>query len=65
MDGKVVFICKNKIDKLNAGLLVKKAAVICDGNGGGRADFAQAGGKNISKVKKALEEVLKEIEEKL
>ncbi|MGI6710085.1 MAG: alanine--tRNA ligase [Bacilli bacterium] len=65
VEDKVIFICKNKVSSLNAGLLVKKAAIICGGNGGGRPDFAQAGGKNVNMVKQALEEVKKEIEEKI
>ncbi len=56
---KVVFLCKNKIAALNAGNLVKTAAQICQGNGGGRSDFAQAGGRDLTKVKDALAEVRK------
>jgi len=65
IEDKIVFLCKNKISSLNAGLLVKKAAIICGGNGGGRPDFAQAGGKNLEFVGKAFEEVYTEIEEKI
>ena len=32
------------------GNLVKQAAILCGGNGGGRPDFAQAGGKDPSKA---------------
>jgi alanyl-tRNA synthetase len=56
---KVVFLCKNKIASLHAGNLVKTAAQICQGNGGGRSDFAQAGGRDLSKVEDALAEVRK------
>ena len=62
-DDKVIFICKNKINKLQAGTLVKTAAIITKGNGGGRADFAQAGGKDVTLVSDALlkiKEVIKE-----
>ena len=52
---KIVFICKSKVASLNAGAIVKMAAVEAGGNGGGRADFAQAGGKDLSKVDSALE----------
>ena len=62
---KVIFICKNKIDGLQAGLLVKEAAIMTKGNGGGRNDFAQAGGKDISLVGKALERVQEIIGNKL
>ncbi|MDD4000498.1 MAG: DHHA1 domain-containing protein, partial [Bacilli bacterium] len=64
-EGKLVFVCKNKIAKLHAGMLVKAAAELTLGNGGGRADFAQAGGKDVLKVDLALQEVLKQIESKL
>ncbi len=52
---KVIFVCKSNNSEYNAGKLVKEAAIICDGNGGGRPDFAQAGGKNPDKINDALE----------
>ena len=55
---KVIFVCKNKVNTLSAGTLVKEAAIVTSGNGGGRADFAQAGGKNASKVDDALNKVI-------
>lgn len=51
---KVIFIAKVKNINVNAGLLVKEAAIATGGNGGGRPDFAQAGGKNSSLVDEAL-----------
>ncbi|MDD3191930.1 MAG: alanine--tRNA ligase [Bacilli bacterium] len=62
---KVVFICKNKIPQLSAGALVKIAALHTNGNGGGRNDFAQAGGKDSSKLDEALAIVEKEVTELL
>ena len=60
-DGKVTFVCassKAAVAKgLKAGDLVKAAAVICGGNGGGRPDMAQAGGKDTKAVPEAIEEV--------
>jgi len=53
----VVFVCKNKISTLHAGNLVKEAAIVTGGNGGGKGDFAQAGGKDITKVDEALAKV--------
>ena len=57
---KIVFVCKQN-DKYNAGNLVKLAAVITGGNGGGKPDIAQAGGKDVSKLDEALEAVKKEL----
>ena len=54
MEGKIIFICKSKNVPFNAGQLVKEAAVITGGNGGGRPDFAQAGGRDASKLDDAL-----------
>lgn len=42
----------------HAGNLVKQAATICGGGGGGRPDMAQAGGKDPSKVTEALQSAL-------
>lgn len=62
---KIVFassISKDAIEgDVNAGNLVKIAAQICEGNGGGRPDLAQAGGKNVSKIDEALEEITRKI----
>ncbi|MDM5298884.1 alanine--tRNA ligase [Bacillus pumilus] len=48
-------VTKDVIEKgLHAGKLVKQAAEICGGGGGGRPDMAQAGGKQPEKLEKAL-----------
>ena len=44
-----------------AGNLVKLAASITLGGGGGRPDFAQAGGKDATKTNEALAKVKEEI----
>ena len=61
---KIIFICgisSSLTNDFKAGELVKTAAMICEGNGGGKPDFAQAGGKNISQLKNAIEEIKKKI----
>lgn len=58
---KVIFIVKSKVKEVNAGQIAKMAAIHTNGNGGGRPDFAQAGGKDITKVDEALELVKDEI----
>lgn len=62
---KIIFVCKNKIANLHAGELVKKAAIKTGGNGGGRADFAQAGGRDVSLVDLALTDIKEVVEGKL
>lgn len=61
-DKKVNFIamCSDVAIKngIKSGDLVKFVANICDGGGGGRPNMAQAGGKDISKIDKALKEVM-------
>jgi alanyl-tRNA synthetase len=52
-DGKVsvvVGVTPDLTKKLPAGQLVKQLAPIVGGGGGGRADFAEAGGKDASKI---------------
>lgn len=60
--GKVVFVCHASGAAIKAGYkagdLVKAAAQICGGNGGGRPDLAQAGGKDDTKVAAAVKEIL-------
>ena len=60
---KVIFVCKSKVASLNAGAIVKMAAIVTNGNGGGRPDFAQAGGKDITKVDEAIAQVKAYLEE--
>ncbi|MBD5432074.1 MAG: alanine--tRNA ligase, partial [Lactobacillus sp.] len=49
---------------LKAGDLIKQAAPLFGGGGGGRPNMAQAGGKNPAGLNDAIAEVLKDIEEK-
>ena len=51
---KIIFVAKSKNTPFNAGMCVKEAAIVCGGNGGGRPDFAQAGGRDITKVDEAI-----------
>jgi alanyl-tRNA synthetase len=56
-DGKVsllVSVTKDLTDKVKAGALVKELAPIVGGGGGGRPDFAEAGGKDASKIDEML-----------
>ena len=51
--------------KYNAGQIVKEAATVCGGSGGGRPQLAQAGGKEPSKLTEALrkgEDVIKAVQ---
>jgi alanyl-tRNA synthetase len=59
-DGKVTLVCTVSRDlqaKLHAGNIIKKVAALVGGSGGGRPDFAQAGGKNVEAVDQALQAV--------
>ncbi|GGJ17371.1 alanine--tRNA ligase [Paenibacillus hunanensis] len=58
----VVVVPKSGIERgLHAGKLVKEVAAICGGGGGGRPDMAQAGGKDASKLREALEAAKKHV----
>ena len=65
--GKATFIAmatKEAIAKgAHSGNIVREAAKIAGGGGGGRPDSAQAGGKDVSKIDNALAAVYKMIEE--
>ena len=60
-----VGVTKTLTDKIKAGDLVKKLAEVTGGKGGGRPDFAQAGGKDEGKLLDAFKEVREIIEAKL
>jgi len=47
-------LAKSGNPAVHCGQLVKKAAEICGGNGGGRPDFAQAGAKDPAHIEAAL-----------
>jgi alanyl-tRNA synthetase len=56
-DGKVhllVSVTRDLTDRIKAGQLVKELAPIVGGGGGGRPDFAEAGGKDPSKIEDLL-----------
>ncbi len=48
--------CGIKGCDIKAGAWIKEIAPILGGGGGGRDDFAQAGGKDVSKIDKAIGE---------
>ncbi|HJR71678.1 MAG TPA: alanine--tRNA ligase [Gammaproteobacteria bacterium] len=50
----VASVTKDLAGRLKAGELIKPVAELCGGRGGGRADFAQAGGTEPDKVDAAL-----------
>ncbi|MCD6433806.1 MAG: alanine--tRNA ligase [Sulfurimonas sp.] len=60
---KILIACGVKDANAKAGDWIKKIAPILGGGGGGRPDFAQAGGKDVSKLPQAKEEALKYITE--
>ncbi|MBZ7942701.1 alanine--tRNA ligase [Campylobacter molothri] len=61
-EDKILLATGVKDAPLKAGVLVKEAAQILGGNGGGRDDFATAGGKDIAKLEEALKQSLEHIE---
>jgi alanyl-tRNA synthetase len=52
-------------DRVHAGRLAQKVALLVDGSGGGRSDFAQAGGKAPEKLSAALAAVPGLVEEEV
>ena len=67
-EGKVslaVGVSKDQTSKVKAGELVNMIAQQVDGKGGGRPDFAQAGGSNASQLPVALESVMPWLQERL
>jgi alanyl-tRNA synthetase len=52
----VVAVTKDLTPRVHAGQIVKQLAPIVGGSGGGRPDFAEAGGKDASKIAEAISE---------
>ena len=52
-DDKVMIVAGSKNTNIKAGDWIKNIAPIVGGGGGGRPDFAQAGGKDVTKVEDA------------
>jgi alanyl-tRNA synthetase len=48
-------VTKDLTDRYRAGDLIREIAIVVGGKGGGRPDFAQAGGSNPSKIDEAFE----------
>ncbi len=68
IDGRVmlvVSVAKDLASKISAHEIVRKLAPLIGGGGGGRADFAQAGGKNPEGLDKAIKRGISLIEEML
>ena len=48
-------VSKELTGRIKAGDIIREIAKIAGGGGGGRPDFAQAGGKDVDKLPAALE----------
>ena len=64
-DGKAALaagVTKDLTDRFHAGEILKEAALVVGGKGGGRPDMAQAGGKDVAKLDAALKKAVEVIE---
>ncbi len=63
---KVVFVVGNDKalikENINAGAIAKELAIFTGGNGGGRPDFAQSGGRDIDKVAEAMNSIAQKLD---
>ena len=62
---KVMIACGSKETPIKAGDWIKEIAPVLGGGGGGRSDFAQAGGKDASKIEEAKEKALAYLKDNL
>jgi alanyl-tRNA synthetase len=58
----VVSVTDDLTDRLHAGKLIKEVSALIGGKGGGRADMAQAGGNDLSKLDEALKSIYNLVE---
>jgi alanyl-tRNA synthetase len=59
-DGKALLLAvvtKDLTKRFHAGNIVKRAAQVVGGSGGGRPDMAQAGGPKVADLQQALESI--------
>ena len=62
----VVMATKDVVSRgIHSGNIIKEAAKVTGGGGGGRPDMAQAGGKDISQIDAALKQAIKVIESQI
>jgi alanyl-tRNA synthetase len=61
----VVSVTRDLTDRIKAGQIVKAIAPIVNGGGGGRPDFAEAGGKTTEKIGDMLDEARRLIRQQL
>lgn len=61
----IAVVTKDLTDKVHAGNIIREAAKIVGGGGGGRPNMAQAGGRDASKLGEALEQAYALIESAL
>lgn len=59
-EGNVNYICKSNCE-LDAGMLIKEAASLSNGNGGGSKSFGQGGGTNIEKIDYIINNIIDRI----
>ena len=68
-DDKVTMLCvasKSAVEKgVHCGKIVKELSALVGGNGGGKPDSAQAGGKDASGIKAATEKIYELVKEQL
>jgi alanyl-tRNA synthetase len=61
----VVAVSSDLVPRVHAGRIVKAVAPVVGGSGGGRPDFAEAGGKDVSRVAELLAESRRVVERML
>ena len=61
----VAAVTKDLIAKVHAGKLIRAVAQMVDGNGGGKPDLAEAGGKDTSRLESAIQQVPGMVEQML
>jgi len=61
----LVLVSKDLTEKFHAGHIIKRISKLIGGEGGGRRDFAQAGGKNVKRLEEAINHTCKILSEEM